>query len=336
MIEKNKSVLIIFGFFTLCAVFLIEILPASWGNDAATVLAIATGEISAEGEGSYYLTARFFGVLGAFTIPMILLVGFFWAREIAEYVSNYFTLVVALLFLLPSILMAMIWPQKDFFVGIVVALIIFAFRKYSSHPKISAIFFISIVYLVYGIFMREYFLLILSVFVLMVFLRKKTELWFYLFIVISIVIISLLSQESLVRLQGSRDYANFYRGVDESQRTAFGNIYPQIGSMWQFVINYLYAFFRLNFSVFYDFSIQSIVLQVYVSAYFFLIVWGLYSRLGDQLSNLLLLFLSHVIVLPLFEPDLGSYLRHISSVSSYLIPILANLSQCFVFGNKSP
>jgi hypothetical protein len=104
-------------------------------------------------------------------------------------------------------------------------------------------------------------------------------------------------------------------------RTAFFNPF-QPDNVFGFVGNYGYAFLRLHFPIFWDLTPNEWILFLNVIIYAGLVKYGLRHLSGSR-RLLAMLFLAHVTVLIFFEPDLGSYFRHFSSVFLYLLPAFA-------------
>src|SRR5690606_18697377 len=112
------------------------------------------------------------------------------------------------------------------------------------------------------------------------------------------------------QLQSPRDMINQTRVFDtvEGVRTAFFNPYSPTNAV-NFVLNYAYAVVRLNLAPLFDFGVRSLYLAAYVGLCVFLVTYGLRSR-REEVRLPALLFMAHFLVLAIFEPDLGSYLRH--------------------------
>ena len=95
-------------------------------------------------------------------------------------------------------------------------------------------------------------------------------------------------------------------------RSAFPNLTEM--TFWgDLVLNYGYAFLRINVPVIFSLSMRELFLQLYVILFLFITLY--FSCKHQALSvSMLVMFLLY----PLFEPDLGSYLRHISSLHPFL------------------
>jgi len=76
--------------------------------------------------------------------------------------------------------------------------------------------------------------------------------------------------------------------------------------------NYLYAFFRINFPVFFFWGMKEIYLQFYV-VFSFLSVFVCFLVSRDSSRWVCVGVFLMYILYPFIEPDLGSYLRHLSS-----------------------
>jgi hypothetical protein len=144
-------------------------------------------------------------------------------------------------------------------------------------------------------------------------------------IVVAAVALTALAPVSVYdALQTPRDSANHYalNLLHRDNRTIFFNPYPP-DSFLHFWGNYIYALGVLNvpFVRVNNISANEFVIALNVAFFVWLLMAG--QREGGKSQALAMLFLSHIIVLNLFDPDLGSYFRHFSSVYLYLIPAFA-------------
>ncbi|RQX81471.1 hypothetical protein DF034_18495 [Burkholderia anthina] len=125
-------------------------------------------------------------------------------------------------------------------------------------------------------------------------------------------------------LQHPRDVAVDYLVYESpfGARTSFYNPYPP-DSFLHFVGNYAYSVARLNLPILFSFDVKGIAMQGFIA----LVLASAWPRVapsadtraaslpgGDTLACLIL---AHVAVSMLFEPDLGSYTRHLSSVALF-------------------
>ena len=128
-------------------------------------------------------------------------------------------------------------------------------------------------------------------------------------------------------LQGPRDAVNLVRmaTMTVGTQSAFMNPLPP-DSLGNFLVNYGYAFARLNLPVLFQVRMQEVFLLSVVLVTFTLILYGLRHG-GPKERACALLVLAHALTLNLFEPDLGSYLRHLTSATIYLAPVLSLLDR---------
>ena len=173
----------------------------------------------------------------------------------------------------------------------------------------------------YGYYIRLYYILILMVFFFIFLLLnlKKTK-YKVLFTFFLIFIIALfLPKEIYPLLFAQRDLSNeFAVSIGSINRTAFNNLYIPTNFI-EAIINYIYISSIIFFPIIYFYSIKEIFLTI---INYFIIKYLLMIRTikTTYKTNILYaLFYSHLFVLIIFEPDLGSYLRHITSCSLYLV-----------------
>lgn len=322
LIWRNTGFLAIFVFFVFVFFGGAGFLVPTYNLDAATVTRLAVEARFVEGKGGYYYTA-----LLAANIPdiaqriLVFLVGVVFIIRILENLRHPAVVAIALFLAIAPIILFLTLFLKDTFVAIlaITTLAIFS-TKCKNTTKIMLVVG---VYCAYGSLFRQYYLLIAVVFVSLYFISRiamhgKIILIFFLAIGIFLVPEDLFSE-----LQGSRDTFNIKRvGRDlPGSRTAFLNLLPPT-DLFNFLTNYVYAFLRLNFGFLFNFGLREMFLSANLFVYAALLGVGL--RTFDQKAQLACtLFFSHLLVLNLFEPDLGSYLRHASSVLVYLAPSLA-------------
>jgi hypothetical protein len=228
---------------------------------------------------------------------------------------------IGILLLIPVVVLSLLRPQKEFFV-ILMTLIVYLSALRSSGWRTGFFFTILLLYGGYALLVREYFGLILVLFIgLNIFVEApraiRASLLLFLLLLILVAPTTLFDA-----VQSHRDWVNEHR-ADASlvgNRTAFNNPFEPSGKL-SFFVNYAYAALFLNFAVFFLQSIKEVFLLVTVSIYGFLVYHGL--RLGSRMErSFACLFLAHALTLWLFEPDLGSYLRHLSSALLYLLPVI--------------
>lgn len=290
---------------------------ATGANDARTI-----AKLAAEGrfdEGSYGMTALVYAVLPEALRQVLVYVigGWFILYSLRRLQTNVHGLAMLFLALAPSILTVATF-QKDL---LLVPFLIAAAWSLERFPKGGVLVAaIAGVYGFYGYLFRDYYYLILFFFLLILAVRKLALQWKLLLFLGLILILMVTPVSILQTLEGPRDTINYYRLRDPNfvgARTAFTNLLP-IDGAWSFTVNYVYALIRLNLAFFLDPGPKELFLELNVAAYFLAIFSGF--RQGSRIArNAASLLLAHVIVLTFFEPDLGSYMRHLAST----LPIAA-------------
>jgi hypothetical protein len=214
---------------------------------------------------------------------------------------------------------------KDSSVSLLTLLVLAILR--SRLPFLLRVAISLTVYAAYGALFREYYLVIALVFGLLILVLQTPFPWRLLYLVVGSGAFLLMPRYLFTLLKGSRDIFNASRVGHNmaGARTAFLNYLPPT-DLNNFLVDYIYAALRLNLSPLFSFGIKELFLSFNVLALFGLTLAGLRARDG-KVRLPALLYASHLLVLILFEPDLGSYLRHASSVILYLAPALALLDQ---------
>jgi len=232
------------------------------------------------------------------------------------------TFILLTFFMIAPILFFLMQFNKDTIV--VFCILAAAAVMRSSMPLYIKMMVVAAIYTAYAYIFRPYYYLIFVVFSLIVFMRRMPPLMLISLFFLGLAVAALLPDSAFSQLQASRDVFNIDRlGRDlPGVRTAFGNLIPPKGIV-TFAINYAYAFARLNFPFFSGVTPRDIYLFANVILFSWLVVIGL--RSDSKTSDSTALFLSHVLVSICFEPDTGSYLRHVSSALPYLVPALVVL-----------
>jgi hypothetical protein len=141
------------------------------------------------------------------------------------------------------------------------------------------------------------------------------------------ILIMLIPNETYHILQGARDASVTYLKYTSPHvvRTLIESPFPPTGLL-NFLLNYMYAFLVCVFPLLIDRTPKELILIIFNLACAFLLVVGLRSK-NHAACSLSRLFLAHFIVLLLFEPDLGSYLRHLSNAVLYLVSSMLALEK---------
>ena len=257
-------------------------------------------------------------LLLAFTICVGIL---FIFRVFNNAYKKYHLSILAFLISIPCILVISSF-QKDLI--LVLFTVPCAIILSSNKSNLNKLMLISFIYLFYATIFRNYYYLIILIFSGFYFFRVSGGYVRILMILVVASIFLIIPNNVYSILQSSRDIVNQNRlGLDVvGNRTAFNNpVIPD--SFFSFLYNYIYAILRLNFGFFFNFGIKDLVFMAYPLTYYYYVIKGL---AGDVDKNFLAgsLVLSHTLVYFLFEPDTGSYARHLSSTLPYLAIIIAN------------
>lgn len=326
---QKKLLLLWLVIFTLLVFAGNTFLSSTFSSDSQLIQDMADGFVE-PGSGSYAATAMFFRLFPApLDVVLILVMG--WVSLYMFMVKNQ-TLqsnMLAFYMTFPAMVTCMIRPQKETIVIILAVLVAWVTlnKPWSKWWKLA---FIVGAYAVYAALFRQYFFLIIAAFAGVYMMIESRNLNIAVMIaLLGVAIVLMTPVDFLYDLQYPRDMVNYNRigsGLP-GHRTAFMNPYP-IDSSWNFILNYLYVVVRLNIPMVFDLSPKAWFWFGSVVCYVFVLVKGLKNS-TDEIRILSALFMAHVSVLLLFEPDTGSYTRHITSVFVYLTPSLMVVDNYF-------
>ncbi|MBZ5789574.1 hypothetical protein K8353_05570 [Burkholderia contaminans] len=223
------------------------------------------------------------------------------------------SLAASLVLLVPCVFFNLFVASKD---TLVVLIAIVLARVAQRRPALVAIAAAVVLYGAYAAIVRSYFVLILGVALAVLLFRRGSWRRRTLLMLAAPLVLVLLPNDAYYLLLHPRDMAADYLayGSPYGARTSFHNpVAPT--SFFAFCVDYLYATLRLNLPVLFSPGPKEIAMQVFV----WIALASVWRRTpGDgQLARDVLasLVIGHVAVSMLFEPDLGSYTRHLSSVS---------------------
>lgn len=310
-----------FYIFLLLGLFSVVSLTGAASNDSQRVAALA--EDADFLDGSYAAVAFLYGLVpGPLMRPLIYAIGIcFVLVSIRGMRSNVHACIIAILCIAPATL-AIDEFQKDLI--LVVFIMLASLIMTSDRSTLTKVLVISVLYLAYAQFFRFYFILVLALFLAIFFFRSLPLIGKILLVGVTLIVIVNVPLSVWVELQGARDMVNgarLARNGLAGARTAFFNPFP-IDGLTNFLLNYLYAMLRLNLPFLFNQGPNELFLfinvVIYVSA-----VWWSYRHGSKTARMAATLILSHMLVLFLFEPDLGSYIRHLSTTLPYLGLILS-------------
>lgn len=286
-----------------------ESLPSRWRFDSEVIGSQidAAGSGSELGDGSYGMAAKFFLLIGDWVDFYVFFIG---SMFIIISMKNKFksTSIFYIFFLtLPCVLLCLMVPSKD---SILIMFFIKMYLLYSLNINANKKFLLCLlIYIVYGFFFRSYFLLCGAIVFFMYYMEKNKNQKIYFLIFFPIIIYA--SYENFVFAMESRDIINEYRAIinPENSKTSLFN-YFNSDSIFGFIGNYVFIGLELILPFVFNASAQGIILSLYIFSVFRIALDKKNYMNGNH--GLLYFFWGHFFTLIIFEPDLGSFLRHIS------------------------
>ncbi|WP_027782070.1 MULTISPECIES: hypothetical protein [Burkholderia] len=236
-------------------------------------------------------------------------------------------LLACLALLAPCLFFNLFVASKDtIVVAMSIALFAAARLRGTARPMLVAV----LLYVGYAATIRSYFALILAIALAAWAFRRMSALPRIAGALLAAAMLVALPNAVYMLLQRPRDLAVDYLVYASpfGARTSFYNPFPP-DSFVHFAGNYAYSLVRLNLPVLFSFDPKGFAMQGLI-ALFLGAAWRRVpagrahdgrttpARAGELLACLVL---GHVAVSMLFEPDLGSYLRHLSSVSLFAIAL---------------
>ena len=234
---------------------------------------------------------------------------------LAQFTRRVSTMYAALALFAPSLMLNLVVLGKETLVTGMSALVVFALLRGGNSRK--ALLLMLALYALYGWFVRPYFFAIGGLLLLLALamqLNRSARLWLagIAFAVFCLLPAELYSLAAMHR-DTANNYAMFRGGFDI--RTMVHNVVMPDNPV-EFVINYLYSLVVLNMPVLFFHGLRDALLTG-TNLLVLWLIWRGATRGDGAQRNLALLMLAHVLVLCLFEPDVGSYSRHLLSVSLY-------------------
>ncbi|AOJ34077.1 hypothetical protein [Burkholderia metallica] len=288
-------------------------LPEYVFRDAEKIQSQIGGSGSYDGT-SFDAVAKFYAMLGpAGTHVFTAAVGALFICLMIAQGRRIGSLAASLVLLVPCVFFNLFVASKD---TLVVLIAIVLARVAQRRPALVAIAAAVGLYGAYAAIVRSYFALILGFALVVLLFRRGSWRRRTLLMLAAPLVLVLLPNDAYYLLLHPRDMAADYLayGSPYGARTSFHNpVAPT--SFFAFCVDYLYAVLRLNLPVLFSPGPKEIAMQGFVWIAL-AAVWrrtpgeGRLAR--DALASLVI---GHVAVSMLFEPDLGSYTRHLSSVA---------------------
>ncbi|KGB92655.1 hypothetical protein [Burkholderia cepacia] len=236
-------------------------------------------------------------------------------------------LVAYLALIAPCLFFNLFVASKD---TIVVAMSIVVLAAARRRGIVWPMMIAAVLYLGYAATIRSYFALILAIAFAAWAFRRASTLPRLAGALLAVAALVALPDAAYMLLQQPRDLAVDYLVYSSpfGARTSFYNPFTP-DSFAHFVGNYAYSLVRLNLPVLFSLDPKGFAMQALI-ALFLGAAWrrmpkrpvhdngAVPVRNGELLTCLIL---GHVAVSMLFEPDLGSYLRHLSSVAPFAVAL---------------
>jgi hypothetical protein len=298
-----------------------DAIPEKYLRDANIIENLVEGKTTIDGEDdSFAAVVLIFSIFPQYVNYIVVgLLNCYILWRILSQVQTFLGMVLIILVLVPMAVSDMMELGKETIVLMITLLILIVSEQ--GRSRLPVMLTILGCYIVYGTFVRNYYLLIIVTFLGYLILDKLkggARLFYLLFVLLGIF---LLPQDVYQSLEGARDAVYYQAALDTPVRTSFVNPFPPDSGM-HFLGNYAYALCLLNFPFLMDVTLNEVVMFINVVIYASLIRFGV-RHLPEPQRLLTFLFVAHITVLILFEPDFGSYVRHFSSVFLYLLPAFA-------------
>ncbi len=307
----------------LACAYLLDLinLPEKYYFDSNTIQAIAAGEVSAYQDKSYSAIASIVSNFQLHEYPdqskliflclfLAILHNFVMQNSIKDY--NLLTVVLlTCLFAIGSVYFHMY--TKEIIPLLLNTILLFTCQR--TKRKILAIFvFISLI-IIYAVTFRSYWILTISIFLLVKLIdavhvssKSKTKIKTFLFVVV-VLVITKYNPGNLASIQNELNENRIGSEFANSALTNYPEYLPQ-ALYWPYRIMALFFPFMLIQRL----NIQSLVFALFLCLSTFLITARFYSfGRNDWRYDLFAKYLlSHFIVLSLFEPDYGSFVKHVT------------------------
>lgn len=310
------------------------ILPSA-ENDANTIARLAVSVDEVDSFDGYAAMAYIYGLTNdMIRYGIIIIISTLFFYNVIKWCKGIFTISIASFLCIAPVLLFLCFFIKDTFYLPFMMAALWALTRIRSH-MIALLLAIALV-VIYAFLFRQYFLIVATIFAcLYIFKRLNWAARIAIILAIPFVLLA-IPKDVYSTLQEQRDIVNQFRVgfTGGGNRTVFLN-YMRPDGLYSFLVNYGYAFLRLNFPVFFGAGAKEAFLMVNVFAYGFLL-WVALRSSDMRVWRPALLFLAHFLTLMLFEPDLGSYLRHIGTSLPLLAPAFGVLvkGDSPLFGNR--
>ncbi|KWI26332.1 hypothetical protein [Burkholderia stagnalis] len=278
---------------------------------------------------SFDAVGKLYGWLGGGVDAVVASIGacFIWAM--LRSANRFRSMVAAFVLSSPCVFFNLFVASKDTLVVLMSLIVAWAARRFKVRGTLVATL---APYGVYACFIRSYFALIAAIALTCVVFRLLSLRGQLVLCAAAGLIFALLPDWAYYALLHPRDMAVDYLVYESpfGARTSFYNpVDPS--SLYGFIIDYLYAIGRLNLAPLFSPGPKEVVMQIFVALAVAPALRVLRCRratVGSP-SDIVLasLVFGHIAVSMLFEPDLGSYIRHLSSIALLSMSLLVPYAQ---------
>ena len=324
---RNLAI-VLSGALLIAAIIVVPILFPLQAGDAETVATMAGSADSPEAFDGYGFMSLIYAHTNAglrnlilFGFGGVLIAMFLWWLRMPRMLA-----IAGFMLLAPLSLYLPFFVKDTFTIPLAIAATFLLTRgRVSVWVKVAGV---TLFYAAYAVIFRQYYLLIIPVWLFLLLFIEAPISWRMVLLVAIPIVMALVPKEVYDTLQMQRDMVNMARAgfAGEGNRSAFLNLVEPNG-VFSFIANFFYAAFRLNLP-FDRLAPNNIFLFLNVCIYFWLSFSGMRSvnRIVSWPSSL---FFAHIVVITIFEPDLGSYLRHASTAILLLASSLAMWDSVF-------
>lgn len=295
------------------------ILPQNFFTDAGTISNLINYiDLDSTQTDSFISTAWVFNALGHEGSQALLLVGVICVVALMSFRSRSYELIAfTLLYMVPFTLFNLKLSKEAIVIIMNFCCCLICLSRCSKVLKVT---FIAILYLLYAYYFRFYyaFIAVGMVFITCFFSSKgrmRTIL-----LLMALLVCLVLPSDVWTQLQLARDSVNANREGLGDSKTIFTNLLTPNGIITA-LPNSLYAAVRFLFAPAFSFRPQELLLAV--------VLWSviiLMFKNKNYSHPLMALLMANFLIQTFFEPDLGSFLRHMTAYAFclYAVPKLAS------------
>ncbi|WP_051481696.1 hypothetical protein [Paraburkholderia nodosa] len=265
---------------------------------------------------SFDAVAKFYSSLGtAGTDLFVVTVAAILIWTMVSYSKRTGALAINMFLLAPCVFFNLFVASKDTLVVFMALILVLTARRWGAWKVASLAV---LLYVGYAVTVRMYFLLILAIAVGAWMFRASSLRGKLLIALVTTIGVIALPDRAYFALLHPRDMAVDYliAGSAFGARTGFYNLLPP-DSVGAFCIDYVYAVAKLHLPVLFHTGPKELAMTCLMG----IIVASIFSKISEPqpdsaaaLEVLTCLVIGHMAVSMLFEPDLGSYTRHLTSV----------------------